>query len=199
MKLLVFADLHGEVHLIKQIMEKAKESKPDILVCGGDLSNFVHNLNPFTEALNTLELPVLMLHGNHESEHDINILSQKYKNIINLHKGAYEKDNFIFFGHGGGGFSRRDEEFERIAVKFRKDLDPEKHLIFLTHAPPYDTKLDDMGMTGNVGSKSYREFIEQTQPILNISGHIHDNFGKKDKIGKTIVLNPGNKGLIINI
>ena len=42
----------------------------------------------------------------------------------------------------------------------------------------------------HVGSKLIRQFIEEMQPILAVSGHIHEAFAL-DSIGQTVVLNPG--------
>ena len=40
------------------------------------------------------------------------------------------------------------------------------------------------------GSKMARRIIEQYNPILHLGGHIHESWGK-DRIGKTILVNPG--------
>ena len=44
-----------------------------------------------------------------------------------------------------------------------------------------------------------RKFIEQFKPEVAICGHIHENSGKIDYIGKTKVINPGYKGKIISL
>ena len=78
-------------------------------------------------------------------------------------------------------------------------------LILNTHCPPYNTNIDlapkldkDMKpiVTGggvvmdHVGCISVRKIIEKYQPILGLHGHIHESRGV-DKIGRTLVLNPG--------
>lgn len=78
--------------------------------------------------------------------------------------------------------------------KLKKLADPKK-TIYVLHSPPYGTALDVTGMRENVGSKSTREFIEKEQPPLTLHGHIHESLimgGEyKEKIGKTICINPG--------
>jgi Icc-related predicted phosphoesterase len=41
-----------------------------------------------------------------------------------------------------------------------------------------------------VGSIAVRTFIEEKQPLLCVTGHIHESKGQ-DYIGRTLVLNPG--------
>lgn len=79
--------------------------------------------------------------------------------------------------------------------------------IFLFHCPPYNTHLDlapklskdlrptviaGMVQYEHVGSKSVRKMIEEFKPILGLHGHIHES-GGVDRIGKTIVINPGSE------
>lgn len=69
-----------------------------------------------------------------------------------------------------------------------------KRTIFVMHAPPANTFLD-VCERGHVGSFAIRSFIEKYQPIATLHGHIHESYwltGKyKQKIGKTICVNPG--------
>lgn len=79
--------------------------------------------------------------------------------------------------------------------------------IFNVHAPPYGTNLDNAPqltedlrpvirggevVTFHAGSKSVRRIIEEAQPLLGLHGHIHESRGY-DKIGRTLVLNPGSE------
>lgn len=75
------------------------------------------------------------------------------------------------------------------------------------HVPPYGTSIDlapklDKNLRPvysfgepemvNVGSKSIKRFMEEYQPLIGLHGHIHEAAGY-DKIGKTIVFNPGSE------
>ena len=69
-------------------------------------------------------------------------------------------------------------------------------LIFISHNIPYNTKLD-IGKDKNsyaykkhLGSYVARKFCEKYQPLLCVGGDVHEGKGK-DKIGKTILINPG--------
>ena len=74
-----------------------------------------------------------------------------------------------------------------------------KKVVLLLHGPPYGTRLDELTKGTYCGNKSYTEWIKRKQPRLVIAGHIHENFEKKDKIGKSLVVNPGPFGMIIEI
>ena len=41
-----------------------------------------------------------------------------------------------------------------------------------------------------MGSSGVRKIIEETQPTLNVCGHVHESICK-DTIGQTTVVNPG--------
>ncbi len=68
-----------------------------------------------------------------------------------------------------------------------------RHLVFMTHTPPIDSRTDIVGNGAHVGSPAVREFIEVVQPEICITGHIHEAVGE-DWIGNCPVINPGMAG-----
>ena len=201
MKLLAFTDVHGSLTALRRIEQKTKMEKPDLLVCAGDISIFEHGIGIIFRRLNKLGKKIIIVHGNHEDASTFSKYSRLFKNIIFVHKTYHVEDNIIFLGFGGGGFSVRDKEFENTAnAKFKKIIKQNngKKIILLTHAPPYGTRLDKLGRN-HAGNKSFQDFLKKYHIALHVSGHLHENFGKEDKINKTIVINPGPFGKIINI
>ena len=201
MKLLAFTDIHGSNTALKRIEQKIKSQKPDLLVCAGDISIFEHGIGIILRKLNKLNRKIIIVHGNHEDDSTFRKYSRIFKNIIFIHKACHIENNLLFVGFGGGGFSVREKEFENIAnKKFKKIIkeNPSKKIILLTHAPPYGTRLDKLGKN-HVGNRSFRKFIEKNKIDLHVCGHLHENFGKEDKIGITKVINPGLFGKIIEI
>lgn len=95
-----------------------------------------------------------------------------------------------------------------------------KKIICNFHPPPYNTAIDlapklDKNLRPvyslgelekeNVGSKSVRKFLEKYKPLIGLHGHIHESAGY-DKVGETIVFNPGSeysagilKGVILEL
>ena len=70
--------------------------------------------------------------------------------------------------------------------------------ILVSHSPPRDTNCDVTGARAHVGSRALRRYIEQHQPPLVLSGHIHESprvtASYRDTIGATLVVNPGQFG-----
>ena len=64
------------------------------------------------------------------------------------------------------------------------------NLILITHQPPYDTGMDKITAGISTGSKNIRAFIEEHQPLVALSGHIHESYAT-GKLGKTVLMNPG--------
>jgi hypothetical protein len=63
-------------------------------------------------------------------------------------------------------------------------------LICIIHEPPLDTVVDRLDNGQHVGSPGVRAFLERVQPVLAVTGHIHEAAGE-DRIGRTPVINPG--------
>ncbi len=200
MKLLAFTDLHLSSVAFKKIKSKAKRQKPDLLISAGDLTIFEHGLDFILSKLNSFNVKTLLIHGNHETGSVMKRLCKKYKNLIFIHKKQYRHNGYLFLGYGGSGFALIEPVFYRIGENFAKIIrkNKAKKIIFITHAPPYGTKLD-LIVTSHCGNKTLRNFISKNKVDLHICGHLHENFGKEDKINKTRIINPGPYGKIIEI
>ncbi|MCG2720350.1 MAG: metallophosphoesterase [Nanoarchaeota archaeon] len=197
MHILAFTDTHGNKRAFEMLLQKSK--KADILVCAGDISDWGEGIEQEIKLFEKLGKPLLIVPGNHEGDNALRQICKKYDFCYYIHKASYEMENFVFFGFGDGGFSEMDLEFEKIAEKFKKTIEEGKEIILVTHGPPYGTKVDIIPGLGHRGSKSLTEFIKEFKPLLHICGHFHDNNGKRDMIGKTVVINPGPLGQLIKV
>ncbi|WP_456324533.1 metallophosphoesterase family protein [Desulfonauticus submarinus] len=120
---------------------------------------------------------------------------------INTHLRVTELDSGIFLAGVGYStftpFNTPSEVSEDAMAKWLKQLKLEaknkEHLIFMSHTPPLDTKCDIVLGGSHVGSKSVREFIEEVQPDICLTGHIHESKAI-DEIGRTLIVNPGPVG-----
>jgi len=205
MKVLFFIDTHGSSPRLKKVLDKAKNA--DLVVCGGDFTIFENDMTRILHEMNNIGKPVLILHGNHETASALFAECTHLKNMHFIHKQMYIAEDIIFIGYGGGGFSIRDEGFTKTMDDILKEIkelskknNKEYRIVLVTHAPPFGTKLDDLGDgSSHVGNQSITEFIIKHQPILAMSGHIHESAGKEDKINMTRVINPGWDGMIIDL
>lgn len=198
MKILAFVDWHSDFSAWKKISDKVKKSNPDLIVCAGDISIFEQHIEYLMKMLDSLNIPVFIIHGNHEEPKILEKLCERSSNVVFIHKKIVEFRNVLFVGYGGGGFSQEDENFERFADYIKDELKNRK-FVFVSHAPFYGTKTDFV-WNRHVGSKSFARFIKLNKNIvLGICGHLHECSKKRDKLGNAVIINPGPDGEIIEI
>jgi putative phosphoesterase len=191
MKILAFTDTHGSLSAFRRISKLCKKKKPDIIICAGDFTIFEAHMKKILELFSSFGIPMLIIHGNHEGREHTQKLCKAFPNLIFMHKKTYKKDGINFVGYGGGGFGKH-------APDFKDFFKPKEKTILILHQPPFGTRLDRIAGL-HCGNLTYREAIDKTQPFLVICGHLHENAGKKDKVGKTLLTNPGPYGKIINV
>jgi Icc-related predicted phosphoesterase len=84
----------------------------------------------------------------------------------------------------------------------------DKEFVFVSHGPPYNTRLDITWHGVHVGSVAIKNFIMRCQPLISLHGHIHEasriSKSCSDFIGKTMCFNPGDSqeklnGLLIDL
>ena len=169
--------------------------------------------------LNALSVPVITVIGNLDytslqdsyderpSRGDLrrqNLLGpilKKYRNIKRFDYSYFLFGDYVFIGAYGG--SSPGQVKSKAYKRYRKKLDllfkkfKGKKVIFVSHNVPYNTKLDKISMKAHThvrgkhyGSKLIRRVISRWKPLVHIGGHIHEGRGK-DKLGKTICVNPG--------
>ena len=131
---------------------------------------------------------------------------KKYKNIHRFDYSFFRYMGFVFIGARGHtfpgyvrskGYKKHKAKLEKLFKKFPKERGKKK-VIFIVHNPPYNTKLDKIKdkkspkevRRKHYGSRLFRSIVNKYQPILCIGGHFHEN-PVKDKLKKTILLNPG--------
>ena len=85
--------------------------------------------------------------------------------------------------------------FEKLKKDFEKIKDLEKK-IMVSHLHAAGTKAE---FSGFKGSRALRKAIEEFQPDIFLSGHIHEAEGLSEKIGKTRVFSVGRMGKVIEI
>lgn len=81
-----------------------------------------------------------------------------------------------------------EEELANIAV-------PEQPWVFVIHAPPFESKLDQSYRGQSWGSRAVRAALERYQPLLSFHGHIHESpdvsGAFEELLGATTAVNPG--------
>ena len=196
MKVLFFSDLHADKKSAEKIKEKSRNA--DLLVCAGDLSRMGQGFGDMITILATIPKTILLIPGNNETLEFVKEGTKDYENIIVIDGEVYQDLDLKFLGIGGGTISPfntpnelSDEEFKDRLLPFSDDI-----TVLVSHTPPKDTKLDKTSTGLHIGSFMVREWIMKNQPLLCCCGHVHENAGKEEKVGRTLCFNPGPEGVI---
>ena len=194
MKILVISDVHSRSSIIDRLGKKIHGIDIDLVLIAGDLTHF----GTLKESLNILNRfkkyfsKVVFIPGNCDPPE---LLEFKDDNdLYNIHCRSLGYKGYIFYGIGGSNltpFSTWIEYSEELLKEMilKAGMYPANKLIIVTHTPPYGV-LDKILYGEHVGSKALRNFLEKHQPLLWITGHIHESRGVA-KVGSTVIVNPG--------
>ena len=196
MKILAFVDSHGNKRAMEALEREAKTA--DVLVCAGDISVFEQELDKILKQIDSWGKPVLMLHGNHESEADMARACKGLQNVEFFHKKAKIINNILFIGYGGGGFEKKTPDLADFFKSQEILLNSSEKKVFLFHAPPLGTKLDLIGRSHN-GNQTEKELILRYKPDLVVCGHFHENADKREQTEGGVLINPGPAGWLIEL
>jgi uncharacterized protein len=187
-------DIHGTGNTIYRIGDELR--KADIVILSGDITHFGYSKDvvPIIENIAFFNKNIYAVPGNCDY-HEVDKFLTEFE--INLHRKIIETDRFVFCGLGGSlpcpgytPFEYEESEADSWLSDMKKQIKNIKPLIFVSHQPPIDTKNDRLTNGDHVGSISVRKFIEDTCPLLCLTGHIHEGIGV-DTIGKCELINPG--------
>lgn len=196
MNILSFVDVHARQASLRVIVEKAQ--KADVLVCAGDLSTFGRGLKTSLQILRRAQKPLLIIPGNHETEEELVHAIKGLSFVTLLHGKIKVVGECVFVGYGGGGFSFVDKGMASFVRGIEKKLPVGKKVVFVTHAPPYNTPLDYLPwLREHRGCKTTMDAIKRLKPVLTLCGHFHETAHKSCVIGKTLVINPGSTGKLL--
>ncbi len=187
MKLLVLTDLHQKTNMIPWINDLIDTERPDAVLCLGDVTD-LGTTEDAVSIISSIHGKKYVLPGNCDTWD----VPQAISSIaVNMHGRSTEILGYYMAGLGGGTISPFNSPFELTENEIDSGLRPisKKGMILMTHAPAFDT-LDHIPNGTPVGSHAIRKIIDEFEPILAVSGHIHEDIGIK-KIGKTMCVNPG--------
>lgn len=194
MKIVALADIHGKVKTLAHL--DTVLARADLVLLLGDLTHFGAQdaAARIVSAVRRHNEQVLAVPGNCDRE---GVEAYLTAEGINLHGRHEVRDGIAFVGAGKslpGPFNTPntapEEEFERLLEEAWESVPDGMPTVLVAHQPPRDTDLDKVLFVKHVGSRSLRQFVEREQPLLCLSGHIHEAQGT-DRIGPTHLVNPG--------
>ena len=193
MRIIAVGDIHMDPGDMANIpgMETA-----DHIIITGDITNYGSSMDAesLLNRLLAINSSILAVAGNLDQPD----VARYLEDIgISLHGRGRIIDGLGIMGLGGSNYTpfhtpyefSEQELAEFLASGFAQIKDAET-FILVSHTPPVQTKADRLVNGSHVGSMAVRTFIEEKQPLLCMTGHIHESRGQ-DYIGRTLVLNPG--------
>jgi Icc-related predicted phosphoesterase len=191
--MIAFGDIHmhtGNAARIKDI------TAADLVIITGDITNYGSSRDAETvlNQLRAINRSILGVAGNLDQPDVARYLE---KMAISLHGSGRIIEGLGIMGLGGSNYTPFNTPYEFseqelagfLAAGFARVKDAE-NFILVSHPPPVQTKTDRLTNGKHVGSRAVRSFIEEKQPLLCLTGHIHESRGL-DHIGRTLILNPG--------
>jgi hypothetical protein len=201
MKFLVISDIHGNVENVEKLDSEFKSA--DAVLFGGDFAKFgsPETGKPVLEKLVSKHDTIFSVIGNCDEPEfldEVDGADISVEGNLTFHEGL------AFAGAGGGTKFSGDTPFERDEDEILSDFSlvdasaencvdengKWKSLVLIMHNPPKDTDCDMIPGGIHVGSQKLRDYIEKYEPLLVVTGHIHESAGIS-KVGDTTVVNPG--------
>jgi len=193
MDLLAITDIHGRTDRYESMLEQGPE--PDVVVLGGDLTHFgtPDQAESIVESAREHANTVLAVAGNCDSAE----IDRRLTDLgVSVHSEGKTVHGVGIFGvsamppwHGNMyAFSEADiDTYLQAGYSQVEHLD--EHVI-VSHTPPKNAEVDRVSSGEAVGSTSVRKWVDDLQPRLVISGHVHEARGSST-IGPTRVVNCG--------
>lgn len=143
-------------------LERLLERRVDVVLCLGDLTR--HDI----EALGSVQLPKLGVHGNHDDGGEFTGLG-----IENVHLKRIEVAGLCFGGFSGSHEYGREPRYtwsQKQATKLLRKLGPVD--VLLAHSPPLGVN-DDPDDPAHIGLRGLRDYLERERPAMMLHGHTY--------------------------
>jgi Icc-related predicted phosphoesterase len=199
MRFMVISDIHGKIERVRKLM--LETAGIDCILVAGDITHFggysdaAMVMNPILSSM----IPVMAVAGNCDTEGVEEYLEEKQ---VHVGRHGLRWREFVFIGVGGSlpcskqtprefGDNVLETVLNKALLQTQESPanDQVNSLIVVSHQPAFGTRVDCVG-DRCTGSRAIRTLIETHQPILAVSGHIHEAFGT-DTVGRTTLINPG--------
>jgi Icc-related predicted phosphoesterase len=194
MKIVSFGDVHMATRNLARMDKILRHT--DLIIVSGDLTNFggISDARRVLDDVRNACPHVLALPGNLDRREVTSFLENEG---VALHGKGVVVDGIGIFGCGGSNITpfntptelTEDEIYETLKRGYAS-VQGCRPLVMVCHTPPFETKCDRIVGGKPVGSTAARRFIQEVQPDLCISGHIHES-AASDAIGPTMVINAG--------
>ena len=191
MRIVAVTDVHGKLEKVRRLSDVLAEVDFDLILLAGDLTHFsgAERARQILQPLLNMGVPLLAVHGNCDGRDVPELLNRLG---IGLHDRRVNVKSVGIVGIGGSNTTPFNTIWELTEDEIASILERNYRTgdVILSHVPPKNTKADRVHFGRHVGSPALRKFIEEKNPPLVITGHIHEA-RSVDRIGDTVIVNPG--------
>lgn len=207
MRLLCFSDLHRDEAAARRLAGLALGANPAALVSAGDLGVDGVQSPGLYAAFQHVGVPVLAVPGNHDGL-EAYLAALREAGWQDLDSRAFELDGWVMAGYGqlhldpgpsgpDAGAQRDDPALTALLAQLEPF--PPSRLVLVSHLPPWGTLSSRDRRFVDRGSAQLRRWIVTRQPAAVICGHVHHPEPVVERIGETLVVNPGPYGWLVRL
>ena len=191
MKIAGITDIHGDLTFLGKAESYIRNA--DVVFISGDITHFggIPEASAILDRISEINSRIYAVSGNCDSPE-----IEKYLKKEGMHPESRSiKDgerSLSVSGMGGslsGPLKTPHTKTESDFIHFYKNLSGNADII-ISHQPPYKTFADRVMGHLHTGSKALRSYIDNSNPLLCLCGHIHESSGM-EYYGNTLVINPG--------
>ena len=191
------ADIHGNAAPIPEMGEVL--SSADLILLSGDITHFggEKEASAIIDQIREFNPNILAVPGNCDNKDVDSYLDNENMQIHGRH---IDFNGITVFGAGGSLPCPKptpnvytEDEYQNILGNSTKGINKNSPKIMVSHNPPINTLNDTIASGPHVGGEVTRKVIEDIQPLVCFTGHIHEAAGV-DEIGNTKIVNPGPLG-----
>ena len=200
LRILAAGDIHGDTSQAKKLAEQAEKENVDLVVLCGELTYAETSTEGIIGPFVKKGKKVILIPGNHETVATADFLAELY-GATNLHGYSIKYKGIGLFGCGGANIGLfqlgEDEIFGLIKKGYDRIKDTQKKIL-VTHVHPTGSLMEKFTSIFP-GSEGVKKAIDVFKPDILLCSHVHEAEGIEEKIGKTMVINVGKKGKVIEI
>lgn len=187
MRFLVITDFHQKRSMLESINSMIEEYAPEFTLFLGDVTDMGTGEDAIG-IIQDINSEVYVIPGNCDPRD----MPRKISDVAHdMHGKSTEIDGIHFAGLGGSNITIFGTPFELTENELYQGLKKisKKGMVLMTHVPPYGI-LDQIPSGQSVGSKAVKRIVDEFEPILALSGHVHEARGIVEQDG-TVFVNPG--------
>ncbi len=171
MKIFALADPHGNMRLLREVLDEVEREQYDVFLGLGDFMS----KRFFSKLVTGLDVEKKsFIPGNRDYG------MKKLPYLKNIDSFDYENIRFVMVG------SHHFPDLKKKVIERFEDVDPGK-VIIGSHEPPQRIR-DEIHSGARIGVPEFREIIDEKQPLAWLCGHVHEAEGVST-VGNTKVIN----------